>query len=42
LVVRTADYQTWILGFDSWFCHGNFPLQGKILIATMVWVACRI
>jgi hypothetical protein len=34
----------WLLitRFDSRFCHGNFPLQGKIPIATMVWVACRI
>jgi hypothetical protein len=28
--------------FDSRFCRGNFSLHGKIPIATMVWVACRI
>jgi hypothetical protein len=26
----------------SLFCHGNFSLQGKIPIVTMVWVASRL
>jgi hypothetical protein len=35
-------YWPWGPGFDSRFCRGHFPLQWKIPLATMVWVACRI
>jgi hypothetical protein len=36
LVVRVSDYWSWGTGFDSRFCHGDFPLKGKIPMATMV------
>jgi hypothetical protein len=42
LLVRTSAYYPWGPGFDSRFYRGEFPLQGKIPVATMVWVACRI
>jgi hypothetical protein len=38
LVVKVSDYWSWGPGFDSWFCHGDFSLKGKILMVTMVWV----
>jgi hypothetical protein len=38
LVVRVSDYWSWGPGFDSWFCHGDFSLKGKIPMVTMVWV----
>jgi hypothetical protein len=38
VVVRVSDYWSWGPEFDSRFCHGNFSLKGKILLATMVWV----
>jgi hypothetical protein len=41
LVVRVSGYWSWGPGFDSRFCHGNFPLWGRIPMVTMVWVVSR-
>ena len=42
LMVRVSDYKSWGPGFDSRFYHGNFSLQGKIPMVTMVWLVSRI
>jgi hypothetical protein len=42
LMVRTSDYFPWGPEFEYRFFCGNFSLQRKIPIATMVWVVCRI
>ena len=41
LVVRVSDYLPRGPGLDSRFYHGNFSLQGKIPVVTMVWVVSR-
>jgi hypothetical protein len=41
LVVTVSDYWLWGPGFDSRFYHGNFPLQGRIPVVTMVRVVSR-
>jgi hypothetical protein len=40
-VVRVSDYWSLGPGFDSQFYHGNFPLEGRIPVVTMVWVVSR-
>ena len=41
LVIRVSDYKSWGPEFDFRFYHGNFSLQGKIPVVTMVWVVSR-